>query len=528
MSFSLLSSLAVLGGVAVLATLLWLLQRLRVQHRQVEVLSTLFWQAAMEETRARVFVRRFRHWPAWILLVAIASLLWMLLAGPQLESFDGSHHIVVLDWSVDDEPTRQEDLRRAIEFAETLPPSKREVVAVGDEIEPLLAAGEPVELARLRGNDSTAIGPMGLGWAIESLSARATKNKPVTLYLVGEVELHAWRPESLGDHVRLRCLPRESPLKRIGLSHLGISDAASDRWECVDVGFAFESPSPIQSSDISVTVNNLASTAPLIQSDEQSFRIADVPASGGVLAIRYAGREVGAITLPLQNPIRVSLEDGVPEPLRQLVEVDKACQIVPEGDAEVKIGASEDCQFRLTDLDQPAFFIESDQTDPQRALTELIDILALKQIDATSIADQSGQVVDVRLESTGYRNVAVWSELFSSAYDFQESRACPIFVSRSIRWLANRHARIPWAQQGQRLPVAGREFDRVSGSVANTNDGREIRATRIIENVSDAAELEVAASPNVMSRVGLHSWLGLIVVGLLVCEWVLYQRGRMP
>ncbi|MDF1843450.1 MAG: hypothetical protein P1U77_18590, partial [Rubripirellula sp.] len=145
MSFALLSTLAVLLGVLGLATALWLAQRLRVQHREVEVLSTLFWEAAIEETRARVFVRRFRHWLAWILLVAIASLLWMLLAQPTRSPADGTKHVVLLDWSVDDAEQRQADLQLAIERAETLPMTAREIVAVGSHLETLLAAGEPIE-----------------------------------------------------------------------------------------------------------------------------------------------------------------------------------------------------------------------------------------------------------------------------------------------------------------------------------------------------------------------------------------------
>ena len=54
MSFTFLSTAAVLGGIGVLAVLLGILHRLRVQHREVEVVRTLFWQAAVEETRACV------------------------------------------------------------------------------------------------------------------------------------------------------------------------------------------------------------------------------------------------------------------------------------------------------------------------------------------------------------------------------------------------------------------------------------------------------------------------------------------
>ena len=115
MSFALLSTFAVLLGILALAIGLWLSQLLRVQHREVEVISTLFWQSALEETRARVFTRRFRHWPAWLLLVAIASLLWMLLAQPQTEAVNSMQHVVLLDRSAENATTRTADLQLAIE-----------------------------------------------------------------------------------------------------------------------------------------------------------------------------------------------------------------------------------------------------------------------------------------------------------------------------------------------------------------------------------------------------------------------------
>ena len=73
MTFTLFSTFVTFIGIGVIAVGLALLQRLRVQHQEIEVVSTLFWQAAVKETRARVFVQRFRHWPAWLLLVLISS-----------------------------------------------------------------------------------------------------------------------------------------------------------------------------------------------------------------------------------------------------------------------------------------------------------------------------------------------------------------------------------------------------------------------------------------------------------------------
>ena len=62
-------------GVAALAVGLFALQRLRVRHRPVEVETTLFWQQALEESRARVLTQRFRHPWAYALVLAIALLL---------------------------------------------------------------------------------------------------------------------------------------------------------------------------------------------------------------------------------------------------------------------------------------------------------------------------------------------------------------------------------------------------------------------------------------------------------------------
>ena len=64
-------------GLVGIAGVLYALQRLRVRHRQVEVETTLFWQQAIEESRARVLTQRFRHPWTYALLLVICSLLWL-------------------------------------------------------------------------------------------------------------------------------------------------------------------------------------------------------------------------------------------------------------------------------------------------------------------------------------------------------------------------------------------------------------------------------------------------------------------
>ena len=119
MSFGLITLFGFFAGIAALAVALWAIQRLRVQHREVEVVTTLFWQEALKETRARVFVRRFRHWPAWLLLLAICSLLWMLFGQPEIQSNDSTQHVVLVDWSEGDREVRSRLLEKGKELGLT-------------------------------------------------------------------------------------------------------------------------------------------------------------------------------------------------------------------------------------------------------------------------------------------------------------------------------------------------------------------------------------------------------------------------
>ena len=89
----------ILAGLAAIAGVLFLLQRLRVRHRPVLVISTLFWRAAVEEARARVLVERFRHPLVYLFLLAICAFLWLAAAGLDGEDRDGRRHLVLVEGS---------------------------------------------------------------------------------------------------------------------------------------------------------------------------------------------------------------------------------------------------------------------------------------------------------------------------------------------------------------------------------------------------------------------------------------------
>ncbi len=527
MTFTLFSTLATLIGIGVIAFGLALLQRLRVQHREVEVASTLFWQAAVKETRARVFVQRFRHWPAWLLLVLIASLLWILVAGPRWSAVDQMQHVVLLDGSIADPTLAAADFDLATLKASRLPLMNREIVHAGPQLETLLRIGEPVQLANLRREREPTAASTGLEWALESLSTRAGDGNPLTIHIVGDTEVDQRYLDTLPEAVTVYRLDRGPAMGKPVLRSLGVSDAASGVWQTVDLLFSVAAPDKFKLEKLQITIDREPFVGDVQATQAGDYVLKNVPAQGGVLRLIHEASEVGAITLPRRDPIRITFGAGTPEVLKQLILLDPACLEVQD-QPDLLVGDSENADLRLRSDGQPAFQIDTDVEDAASALSVLIDELALRQIDATALAQQSGRVVDVQVAAAAQRKISVWKNLFSSTYNFQQSRACPIFVARSIRWLADRPVLVPWAEQGERLPVARPAFDRIADLTATAADGRKLQVTRLTRPAVVAATVEPSPSYGFGSGFNVTVWIGILVVVMLLAEWALYQKGRLP
>lgn len=527
MTFTLLSTLVTLVGIGAIALALGLLQRLRVQHREIEVVSTLFWQAAVKETRARVFVQKFRHWPAWLLLVLIASSLWILLAGPRWSGSDQMQHVVLLDGSIADQAVSESDLELASVTAAKLPLMNREIVHAGPRLETLLRRGEPVQLARLRYGRERIPSSTGLEWALDALATRAADATPLTVHIIGDAEFDQRYLDALPTELTVFRVDRGPSLGKPVLRSLGVSDSSSGLWQTVDLLFAPGLPESFNLGELEVTIDKQGLSNGVRAAKGGDFVIEDIPATGGVLRLNYEGRQVGAITLPRREPIRITFEPGTPEVLKDLVLLDPACSEVAS-QHDLLVGESENADFCLVSNEQAAFQIDTDLADAESALRGLIDELALRQIDATGLAEQSGRVVDVQVSTSDTRRISLWKNLFNSTYNFQQSRACPIFVARSIRWLAGRPVLVPWAEQGMRLPVARPVFERVSDATAVASDGRTLQVTRLTRPAVVAGLVEESPPYSVVAGVGLAAWIGVFAVFILLAEWALFQKGRLP
>jgi len=89
---------ALFAGLTVLLTgVLALLHFLRIRPRKVRVVTTLFWDEAAQEVRARSLFERFRHVPTFLLLLGIALLILLSLAKPVRDAASRPYRVIVLE-----------------------------------------------------------------------------------------------------------------------------------------------------------------------------------------------------------------------------------------------------------------------------------------------------------------------------------------------------------------------------------------------------------------------------------------------
>lgn len=97
MQFTGMTIWAFAGLAAATAAVLAVLQYLRIRPNRLRVVTTLFWQRAAEEARARTLLERFRHPRTYLLLLVICLLLLLALARPVFRSGDRPYRVIVLE-----------------------------------------------------------------------------------------------------------------------------------------------------------------------------------------------------------------------------------------------------------------------------------------------------------------------------------------------------------------------------------------------------------------------------------------------
>ncbi|MFT4550474.1 MAG: hypothetical protein ACI9UA_000664 [Pseudoalteromonas tetraodonis] len=546
MNFLNLGTGAFVLGLAAIAGGLYLLQRLRIQYREVEVVTTLFWKQAVEETRARALVRRFRHPLAYLLALAIGALIWLALAEPRPNRDDETDYILLLDGSAGmgwgDRFQRAQALLK--EEAGRLPAERRRVYFCGAEARLVLDRGEE---AYLLGPRLEQLSPVACPASIERellTLGKAGAATGVKVLVVGDAPVGDATLDALPDHIVVERLRAENtPVleNNSGIAAIGVAEAASGAFDRVDVMVdVFGRVDPVFVTSLG---NSRFEQAPVAEGGVYFWR--DIPARGDVLEVKLGGEDPlpdddGArITLPERSALSVALGEGVNPMFRMLVEADPGLAASESGtQATVAIGAASSDLPAIEIVTGNGISVRFDQAEDRIEAESRFDTAGLERVGRKVSADGGGDgrfQLMVDYQQAAKRTVRIGSDLLGDDYDFVRSSAFPIFVSEAIRWLADASPVPAFAAAGERLPIsdqlniAGAKFAPPQAGDYPTAAGQTLAVSLPAVAPLAADPLETVASA---SSAGfwpaIASWCILIAIILVGAEWWFFQKGRIP
>ena len=580
MSFAMLSTLFVGLGLAGLAGLLYALQRLRVQSNELVVATTMFWRAAVREAPVRVFTRRFRHFLAYLLTLLIAGLLWLAFAGPQAdEQASEDYYILFLDGSAETGSSNEFDravsaLRRDLS---QLRSDTREVIWGGGHAFKLLDAGEDSLLFDRRlGALEPEAAVSSLDETLRLMAQNQSLPENINFIVYGRSSVSQSVLDALPDGVRVRAgVSYGDPAGNRAITALGMAEASSGRWDGVDVlvRVSSDDPSGIVGLDtLTFSLDGEVISPERIEAaGNGAFVVRDVDTTGGVFEVSLSEDDaiafdnVARLVLPKRTVIDVRASSSVPPRILDVIEADRGLRLVTDlesGDIAVRL-ENEDfapglpaLQLNGRDSQESAFEIGYvADLDPQTVLERSLASLGLDQIDATTLASVMDEPIGATVYPAEQRSVNVWAELLDPQYNFTDSRAFPLFVAKSLRWLGQDEPAFAYLAAGRALEdrsavsslapaneeafnVLGAEFTPVRAGQVSSDDGERVYEVSLLgldampgRNGAGRVELEQSGSLLLSGLSGaqnLFVWLILAAIVLLGAEWVFYQRGRMP
>lgn len=564
------------AGLAALAAGLYLLQQLRIRYTRLPVATTLFWAEAVRDAPVRVFRQRFKHWLAWLLAVLICWLLWLGFADLRTDrSETADFYALILDGSAQSAVGNDFELskQQLLDDVRSYPSQQREVYFAGEHNLKLLASDEETKVLQQRLDDQT---PASARSSVEDqlrLLARDAVNAEnevfVTVY--GRVVIP---PEVLDDlpenmSVEQRLPEDEGEFSNRGIVALGVGEPISGAWDKVDVliRVLHDNADTVSANDLTITVaDQPISGDSLIEIGDSDFLLRDVLADGSQLQVSLAGEDdlefdnEASLVLPTRSQIPVYIGPNVPESILPAINADSALIVVSENEAEVAVLGPTDSPSALPTFrvvaetaQEQAFeigYVGPQDVNSERAIDRTIERLGLTQIDATAIAQEIEREITVRLHFGDQRFVSVWLPIVEDEFNFRESISFPLFISKSMRYLADE---APWYA----YMAAGKQaIEQSSGaSLADTDALSELAVgTYFVRNATGEFELTDelpgvislldktttvrSASPTFSSATTttpspyplweLITWLMLLALALVVTEWYIYQRRLMP
>lgn len=556
MTFTGMSLLGVGLGIAALAGALFLLQRLRVRHQPLTVETTLFWNDAIEEAKARVLVKRFRHPWAYILVLAITSLLWIAFARPELSAGAGMRHLFLLDGS----SAMAGRFDEAVEMLEgelrVLPSSSRTVILCGDVPRTLLLPGENLLLFEARCEDYVpGPGRVDFEALVESYRDEDPDSRLVVT-IVGDASLDAAFVKTLPDTVTVRRLTPPGALDGMRVLAFGQGPAESGRMDRVDV-LATVRVAGGEAPALRATLNgqSVEAVAGWRAADGVwEFRWKDLPAEGGRfrVALSPSGEVFVGLVLADLRPLPVAVEPGLPDVLLRALDADPEVAMADPSSAVLVVrwrGSGFGGELPAFELGsaagaEDAFYFEYIGSELETGrLRDLVEDLGLDTVDGPGLAERLERTVTIGASPGPRRGARIWRELLDEKAGFTGSAAFPVFIARSLRWLAARREEPRRVAVGEPLlktsgPVtvpSGEERDPVGDLFTPRRPGRHADATGRPFEASVLEPIRGGGAADLVTSTKNRGWswdavsvVLLAALGLLATEWIFLRRGSMP
>jgi hypothetical protein len=536
------------------------LQRIKVRHRRVEVNTTLFWRVAVEETRARVLLRRFRHPYAFALIALLSAFLWIAFAGKKVGAEGQPYRVLLIDGSgaTATRKTHEDQKEAALAWAKESDSTGRRILWCGATTRTLLAPGEEWSVfeRRIEACEPERAGSTLLAALKSLLLTQSDSGMDVDVLTSSDLDLSALGALPKRVHVALLKTDATTQSAHSRILSLGLGDAQSADYGSVD---AFVSAELVFGHTLTATLDR----APLAlrantETGAQHFWLRDLPARGGLLRVATTPNDPNALDqvaerrLPQRSPTLVYVEEPLQEALHPIILADAALRLSDESEAQVLVcnqvrANSMTPQLSLVDSeDQEHTFLLKHDTleDSHLVLLQTFKRLGLDALDTDTLAQEMGAAITLGAEPAPVRGLTVWREILTGAYDFRSSRSFPLFFAMGIRWLSSASEVEPVQSIGR--PLAERTHHQPGSDAFSRGTGFNSQLQP--HGPATTSQLDAQLPLLTMSPTGtpfskvplleerparntvfdLGSWLAALALLMLVFEWFLYRSGRIP
>jgi hypothetical protein len=287
---------------------------------------------------------------------------------------------------------------------------------------------------------------------------------------------------------------------------------------------------------------------------------ADVPANGRVMGVSLTDDNPktpssdATIYLPARSRIRVQILDpDLQATIGTALAADAAVEITTDN-PDVVIASTSMVDAAQASLrfvptqsqdDTVLLHCQADSSNSRRDVLAMFSQLGISEVDAMDAAQATGRSIAIGAKpSDGARSVTMWRELLSPRFNFVQSRSFPLFVARSIRWLAGITEDLPYLAAGEPSalvstprrtadnklldPVGSDFIPPVAGTFTHVDGSAVIASAFPLSPAGNTATI-----PDLTNTAGdtTITWgliVALLVLSLLIFEWFLLTTGRIP